>query len=118
MYNTVDHCDFRRAAWEDQTVRCGEAAMTLFLALMAAGLTGLFLMALPGLLQHGHIGHIGGHLTHAGHSGAHVAGQGAPAHGHALPHVHASQGEGPAWAWTRLIPSPRTLFGLLTVYGA
>lgn len=94
--------------------------MTLFLTLMVVGLIGMVMMALPGLMHHGH----GGDLTHGAHdlhadlsAGAHGGhgGHGAPAsgHGHSL-----SSGIQDGFQWTRLIPSPRVIFTLMTLYGA
>lgn len=94
--------------------------MSIFLALMVAGLTGLVVMALPGLL-HSHVGghdvgHIGhGHEIGAHHAGGHVA-HGDAAHGHAH-HDGATDGASKTWLGG-LIPSPRTIFSLLALYGA
>lgn len=119
--------------------------MTLFLTLMGVGLAGLLLMALPGLSRrggaHGHLhgakGHAGhGHLHHLhvhrvgqhagaartagahapGHPGMHATG----AHGHAGPQAAAAPGapSGLVELASHLIPEPRALLSLLTLYGA
>jgi hypothetical protein len=92
--------------------------MSIFLILMVMGLTGMVMMALPGLFRSAHIG--GHHIGHAGH---HVGGQHG-AHGGQLAHGHgAQQGEqaaaGPApRGIAGILPSPRTIFSLLAMYGA
>ncbi len=111
-----------------------------FLLIMVAGLIGLLLMALPGMQQHGHAGiaphvaptaHGGIHLGHTGgtHGAAHAlpGGHAAP-HGAVATHAHAgaAQGNGGANAaeapggfeLARLIPSPRAIFSMLTLFGA
>src|SRR5689334_1006853 len=114
----------------------------MFLTLMLVGIIGLILMALPGFQRHGHMGgtthiaphaHAGIHLAHG--PGAHAAGHALPgAHaGHAMPHTgtttvsHAAGTQGPAasvgqnaeapagFELTRLIPSPRAIFSMLTL---
>lgn len=109
--------------------------MSVFLMLMIAGLVGLVLMALPGMARHGHAGTahgIGGHVAHGGlrlHAGPRGAGQ--IARGHAPANVgrlsaraaraggHGKEGISTAgFSAARLIPSPRTVFSLLTLYGA
>lgn len=99
--------------------------MSVFLALMVAGLTGLIVMAIPAFGRHGQIGaphglgaagHGGMHL---GHGAAHTAGPAAA--GHAL--TAAGKGPGtsagsPASTLTRFLPSPRMIFSLLALYGA
>ena len=105
-----------------------------FLIIMIAGLIGLLLMALPGMQQHGHIGGAP-HIAPPVHGGLHL-GHAAGTHGaHALPHgtgaahaqtgavTHASGGTQAAetpvgFEMTRLIPSPRAIFSILTLFGA
>jgi hypothetical protein len=107
-----------------------------FLIIMVAGLIGLLLMALPGIQQHGHAGvaphitphaHTGLHLGHStgGHGAAHAlpgtAGAHAGTHGAGSTHGHAGAhgGEAPeGFELTRLIPSPRAIFSMLTLFGA
>lgn len=106
--------------------------ITVFLTLMVVGLTGLIMMAIPGLNRHGHgighAGHGGIHLGHghgAGHATGHIAGGHTPAqatHGGAQAHTgsqgkESGQGLSPVGA-ARLIPSPRILFSWLALYGA
>jgi hypothetical protein len=112
--------------------------MSIFLYLMIVGLIGLVLMAVPGLNRHGHAGTAHG-LGHGGHGLTHGIGHGhAAGHlgptGHVAPAAHAAGGQaaqgthghgGPGSqepsagaGLTRLIPSPRTIFSLLTLYGA
>ena len=79
--------------------------MFVFLACIAAGLTGLLLMALPGLAGHGHAGHAGGHVPHLPHLTG-KAGTPAPTG------IHAS----PMMGW--LLPNPRAIFSVLTLFGA
>jgi hypothetical protein len=102
--------------------------MTPFFALMIIGLIGMVLMAVPGLNRHGHggllhghggpVGHaLGGHNAHA--PGGHAA-HGAPATASGA-HGHTAGGKEAANAsslLSRLIPSPRVVFSLLTAYGA
>lgn len=92
--------------------------MSIFLALMVAGLTGMVVMALPGMSRFhtGHGLHLGGHSVphlgaHAGHAG------GAHAAGHGAHHAESGGGLGKSWLGG-LIPSPRTIFSLLALYGA
>ncbi len=104
--------------------------MTVFITLMVVGLVGLVMMAIPGMNRHGHAG-AGGHgIAHGGlrlGSGTHAAGH-APVHaGHAPAGAHAHTAvRAPGQAKTpetdaglaRFIPSPRSIFSLLTAYGA
>ncbi len=95
--------------------------MSIFLALLIIGMTGLVFMAIPAFTHHGggheiahdvhlHVNHgsvphaHAGHLTHGGHE-AHLH--------HATEHSGTGHG-----AWGGLVPSPRTLFSLLALYGA
>ena len=99
--------------------------MTVFLALMAAGLTGLLVMAIPAFGRHGGIGTPHG-LGAAGHSGLHIG----PAHGAihtggaAIGHTLTAAGKGAAKSAAssasslRFLPSPRMVFSLLALYGA
>ena len=99
--------------------------MTVFLALMAAGLTGLLVMAIPAFGRHGGIGTPHG-LGAAGHSGLHIG----PAHGaihaggSAIGHTLTAAGKGAAKSAAssasslRFLPSPRMVFSLLALYGA
>jgi hypothetical protein len=110
--------------------------MSVFLVLKIIGLIGLVMMSIPGLNRHGHA-HIAGHgalrIGHApniGHGAAHV-GQGGAQAGHALGGAKlggpkaggqpAQAGQGANAGNTnglfRLIPSPRMIFSLLTLYG-
>ncbi len=117
--------------------------MSVFLALMVAGLTGLLIMAIPALGRHGHIGtshgitpghgglHIGpahtaGHIGaaqaggHAGgalpatNGGVAAAGSALTAAGEAVPALSVLPGSG----LSRFLPSPRMVFSLLALYGA
>jgi hypothetical protein len=114
----------------------------IFLFIMAIGLIGLILMALPGIQNHGHAA--AGHLPaphhgsiHLGHGGAHGASHALTgAHsGHAMPQTGQagapSQGSGSSAAaasgqqgasvgfeFARLIPSPRAIFSMLALFGA
>jgi hypothetical protein len=107
--------------------------MSLFLALMIIGLTGLVVMAIPFLGRHGH-GHAASHsLSHAGHGTMHIghghgAGHVGPAgSGHAAAHgagthsaaqgKEAAAGNAPG-GLARLMPSPRAIFSFLALYGA
>src|SRR5260221_13180403 len=121
--------------------------MSLFLILMAVGLVGLIMMAIPGLNRHGHVGtthgihsagHGGIHLGHGhgaghiagghtagqiGHAGAGHAGAGHAAHAPAAAHgtntAQPAQAEaGSAFNVGRLIPSPRAVFSFLPLFGA
>jgi hypothetical protein len=107
--------------------------MSLFLALMIIGLTGLVVMAIPFLGRHGH-GHAAAHsLGHAGHGTMQIGhGQGAghvshTGSGHAAAHgagTHAdatgkevAAGNAPG-GMARFMPSPRAIFSFLALYGA
>lgn len=97
--------------------------MSPFILLMAAGITGMVMMALPGLM-HGHVGHIhighthaGGHIAPHAATGAHTAHGAAAHHAGAGGRPQAEMGAGRAW-FGGLIPSPRTIFSLLALYGA
>ncbi len=113
-----------------------EAQQLIFLYIMAAGLIGLLLMALPGMQQHGHAG-----IAPHSHGGLRLGhGHGAPASGNAVPGAHAAhalpqaaggthgagaargitagEGANPGFEMMRLIPSPRAIFSILTLYGA
>lgn len=108
--------------------------MAVFVTLMLVGLGGLALMALPGLMRRGGAHHPGagahGPVVHTGHGvarGANVA-QGLRTHagigarGHTVAHgahVHSVGGASP-WRslLASLIPEPRAILSLLTLYGA
>jgi hypothetical protein len=100
--------------------------MSVFLALMVAGLTGLIVMALPAFGNHAHFGSPHG-LGTAGHSGLHIG------PGQATPHVGGAAGGQSVTApgsapgasggsssasMLRFLPSPRMIFSLLALYGA
>jgi hypothetical protein len=100
------------------------SVMSIFTVLIVIGLTGMLVMALPGMARQGHMG-AGHSLGHgAAHGAAHSAG------GHAASHTgHAGQAaKGGQQATTgsdlmrslaqRLIPSPVAVFSFLTLYGA
>jgi hypothetical protein len=101
--------------------------MSLFLLLMLTGLVGLALMALPGFGRHGPTGAVPHGLGHVGHGGVHI-GHGAShvPSGHAVassatPGAQGGASSGPARGhpgafW--LIPSPRAIFSLMTLFGA
>jgi hypothetical protein len=105
--------------------------MSLFLALMIIGLTGLVVMAIPFLGRHGH-GHAAAH-SHIGHGTLHIGhGQGAGhgghvGSGHAAAHgagthsavqgKEAASGNAPG-GLARFMPSPRAIFSFLALYGA
>ncbi len=80
--------------------------MSVFIILLVIGLTGLVFMAIPAF--GGHHGAIGHHVPFTGHAHAAHA-----VHGHP-PHTSNSN----SGTYLGLIPSPRTLFSLLTFYGA
>ncbi len=93
--------------------------MSIFLILMVMGLTGMVMLAVPGLFRSGHIGghpvgHIGPHVGHSGHAvSGHAAGHGA--HGSA----QSGKAAGPApGKLAGIVPSPRTIFSLMALYGA
>ncbi len=99
--------------------------MSVFLALMVAGLTGLIVMAIPALGRHGSIGASHG-LGAAGHTGLHIG----PAHsalhtgGAAIGQTLTAAGKGAAQSAAssasnlRFVPSPRMIFSLMALYGA
>ncbi len=100
--------------------------MSVFLALMVAGLTGLIVMAIPAFGRHGHFGTPHG-IGSAGHGGLHIGPGHGVAHttgaapGHALTAVGkgaGTQAGPPVTDLTRLLPSPRMIFSLLALYGA
>jgi hypothetical protein len=100
--------------------------MSVFLALMVAGLTGLIVMALPAFGHHAHFGsphglgtagHSGLHLgpgTGATHAGGAAGGQSITAQGTAP----GTQGGASSASMLRFLPSPRMIFSLLALYGA
>ena len=82
--------------------------------LFRSGLTGLAMMAIPGLNRHGHAGagHSGVHVGHAhsgfgGHHASHTVQTNAAKSGQAV-------NTGAAWH----IPSPRAIFSFIALYGA
>jgi hypothetical protein len=97
--------------------------MSIFLILMIVGLTGMLLMALPGLNRHGHIG-----VASHGHIGAHGAGTHLPAPTGAIaaraagahPAGTAGSASRGATAASNLLrlTQPRVIFTLLALYGA
>ena len=118
----------------------------IFLFIMAVGLLGLVLMALPGMQRHGP--GAAGHIPSAHHGGVHL-GQGTATHGaghalqgvrgapgtqiaphtgHAMPSARGSanapassggqQGQTTGFEFSRLIPSPRAIFSMVTLFGA
>jgi hypothetical protein len=93
----------------------------VFLAIMVVGLVGLVMMALPALGGHhlppGHGHGLAG--SHAGHLGAAThATDGAPA-GSTAGATHALLASAPAThVGRRFLPSPRTVFSVLALYGA
>lgn len=100
--------------------------MSVFLALMVAGLTGLIVMAFPAFGRHTHFGSPHG-LGTAGHTGLHLGPghgalhTGATATGHALTAAGKAPGTSagsPGMDLTRFLPSPRMIFSLLALYGA
>ncbi|MCW3096928.1 MAG: hypothetical protein JWL77_2546 [Chthonomonadaceae bacterium] len=99
--------------------------MTVFLALMVAGLTGLLVMAIPAFGRHGQVGTPHG-LGAAGHSGLHLGpGHGAVhAGGAAIGQTLTAAGKAAAHSAEnsasnlRFLPSPRMIFSLLAHYGA
>ena len=128
----------RNSCFRDTETACRLEA-EMFLTLFIIGVIGLILMALPGLNHHSGIGaHPGLHLgTHTDlHLGSHTAGHGvAPppvsVGGHAAGHLqspaHPSQSMDASgssavapsgFQLTSLIPSPRAIFSLLTLFGA
>ena len=85
-----------------------------FLTLIVIGLTGLAMMAIPGLNRHGHAGaghtgfHVGhGHAGFGGHHASHTVQTNAAKSGQAV-------NTGAAWH----IPSPRAMFSFIALYGA
>jgi hypothetical protein len=101
--------------------------MSIFPILMTAGLVGLALMALAGFGRHGHagtaphgMGHVGHGTVHLGHgathgAGAHGVGSSAATGAHGADGGSAVRGNaGLLW----LIPSPRVIFSLMTLFGA
>ena len=114
--------------------------MDPFLLAMLAGIIGLIMMALPGMQRHGHAG-VTPHIAPPTHGQLHLGhGSGVHAPGHALPGVHAGHAmphaatpaagavrgsagvqnaEAPGgFDFARLIPSPRAIFSILTLFGA
>src|ERR1051326_6422860 len=97
--------------------------MLLFPMLMIAGLVGLALMALPGFGRHGHAGtalHGLGHSVHIGHgaspaAGGHAVGSSATPEAHGVAGTNPGRGNAGLFG---LIPSPRVIFSLMTLFGA
>jgi membrane protein implicated in regulation of membrane protease activity len=101
-----------------------------FLIIMAVGLVGLLLMALPGMQRHGHVGgaariapHVHGGV-HAGHASAHAPHAGASAPRSAPGVMKGAAGAAQnaeaqaGFEIARLIPSPRAIFSMMTLFGA
>jgi hypothetical protein len=99
--------------------------MTVFLALMVAGLVGLIVMAIPAFGRHGSIGTPHG-LGAAGHTGLHLGpAQGAiHAGGAAIGQTLTAAGKGvvksaeTSASNLRFLPSPRMIFSVMALYGA
>lgn len=104
--------------------------MSVFLALIIAGLTGLICMALPGLARHGSATPGTHSMSPAGHGVAHAGGAHAPVAHHGGSGLRVSAkgvvnakgatqeaAVNPIW-WGRLIPSPRVIFSMLALIGA
>jgi hypothetical protein len=98
--------------------------MSAFLALMIIGLLGMVLMAIPGLNRHGHgglvpHGHAGtmGHAGPVGHAGGGLA-RGGQAPTQTTHMAGGKEAAGGSSLLSRLIPSPRVIFSLITAYGA
>lgn len=105
-----------------------------FLWIMAVGLIGLILMAIPGLQRHGHAGvpQLGGShpiVPHAGggvlRAGGHIAPghtaaphAGAAAHTGAQPATNGATAPDTGFQISRLIPAPRAIFSVMTLFGA
>jgi hypothetical protein len=92
--------------------------MSTFLALTIIGLFGMVLMAIPGLNRHGHggilpHGHGLGNAGHIGHTGSALA-----RGGHAPHSAGSKEAANGSTLLSRLIPSPRVIFSLITAYGA
>ncbi len=99
--------------------------MTVFLALMIAGLTGLIVMAIPAFGRHGSIGTPHG-IGAAGHTGLPTGSAHGALHagGAAIGQTLSAAGKGAAKSASssasnlRFLPSPRMIFSLLALYGA
>ena len=95
--------------------------MTLFIALMVVGLTGLVLMAFPAFGRHAHIGGAHGIGHAAGHGALHGPASGISHAGAHAAGAHAAQAGSDAATnglAGRFIPSPRMIFSFLTLFGA
>lgn len=101
--------------------------MSVFLALMVAGLTGLLVMALPAFGHHAHFGsphglgtagHSGLHLGPGPHGATHAGGAGTGQPLTAPGHAPGSSGGSSTASMLRFLPSPRMIFSLLALYGA
>ncbi len=100
--------------------------MGYFITVMAIGLAGLVMLALPGLLR-GHLGFVGHHIPSGAHGAGHVLSGSSHGAVHAVSsaahataagqHNLQSAGSGRNWL-NGLIPSPRAIFSLLALYGA
>lgn len=88
-----------------------EVKMSIFLILLVIGMSGLVFMALPAFGHHAG-GHAGGHDLSAGHDISHIS----SAHGT----IHHDTGNisGHSHTFAGIIPSPRTVFSLLALFGA
>ena len=115
--------------------------MSIFVVAVVVGLIGLGVMALPGLSRHGHGHSLKGHVGHgAGHAPVGHAGVAGKLHAPKLPHgvhsphlphgVHgphglptgqaAGHGIGHALSGfaAKLVPEPRSILSILTLFGA
>jgi len=93
--------------------------MPAFLIIMIIGIIGLLLMAVPGIMRHGHSDNISAHVpTHSlGHTSAHIAGSGGRSAGARTGNSAKDASSANASGLLRWIPSPRVVFSLLTTYG-
>jgi hypothetical protein len=89
--------------------------MSFFLILMVMGLTGMTFLALPGLFRTGHAG--GHHLGHGGRLSGHT-GQAVSVRASGHSPAHGNQAGPTPGKLAGIIPSPRTVFSLMALYGA
>lgn len=95
--------------------------MLFFLVAMCVGLVGLGVMAVPGLSHHGHVGHPGSlHMAHGHGSLSHASHPGHPVAAHPGAHAssHSAHASDSGQSLLRLVPTPRTIFSVLALYGA